>query len=219
MRKAMRPAPRFQHFSLPEDDRVTSFVPSRVYPARHTLFGQGEAVEDVLYLRHGLVKLVSGHSDGREERIIGLRADGWVIGAAAAILGEPYVATAVTVVASHVARMSVNEFRQRLQLDRALSGAVHRMHAREVYTELAQAGAGSGSARARLVQLYWNLAPPENRNSPREIRVQVPLRQWEIAQLIGVAPPYLCQLMTELEVDGVLRREQGAVVLHAPLLG
>ncbi len=206
-------ATRFGHFSLPVTDRVSSLGTSRTYPARYTFFSQGEGVEDVLYLEHGLVKLVRGNQDGREERIIGLRADGWVIGAAAAILDEPYVATAVTVVPSRIARVAATEFRRRLQTDHELSAAVHRMHAREVYNELTQVTESSISARSRLEHLLRNLASLEPPKGSGEIHVQMPLRQWEVAQIVGVAPPYLCQLMAEMEEDGILRRERGAVVL------
>lgn len=204
---------RFTHFSPPSSDRAPCLGLSRTYPARHTLFNQGDVAEDVFFLEHGLVKLVQAHQDGRDERIIGLRADGWIIAAAAAVLDEPYVTTAVTVVPSTIARIGAADFRGRLQSDPVLASAVHRMHAREIYDELARPSETSTSARSRLERLLIDLASPAEAQGSGEVRSQVPLRQWELAQLVGVAPPYLCQLMAEMTADGTLRREFGTFVL------
>lgn len=209
----LRQVARFAHFSPPSSDRAPRLGLSRTYPARYSLFNQGDVVEDVFYLEHGLVKLVQSHHDGRDERIIGLRADGWIVAAAAAVLDEPYVATVVTVVPCQIARIGAADFRSRLKFDPMLASAVHRMHAREIYDELARPSETSTSARSRFEHLLVDLASPAEAEESGEIRAHVPLRQWEIAQLIGVAPPYLCQLMAEMMADGTLRRECGAFVL------
>ena len=39
--------------------------------------------------------------------------------------------------------------------------------------------------------------------------IRCPLRQWEVAQLVGVTPSYVSQLLGELEREGVVRRERG----------
>lgn len=41
----------------------------------------------------------------------------------------------------------------------------------------------------------------------------LPLKQQEVAQAIGVTPEYLSRLYARLEMEGMLRREKGRVVI------
>lgn len=70
---------------------------------------------------------------------------GWVLGAAAAIANDLYVATAVAVVPSKVAKLDADEFLRLLETDRSLSSHIHGMHAREC----APASPNWGTSRSR----------------------------------------------------------------------
>ena len=204
--------------STPQTSQVARpgvFARAQSYPAAVELFRQGDQPEDVFYLERGLVKLLRNQADG-EERIVGLRSDGWLLGAAAAVMALPFAVTAVTVTAARVARLDAGEFRRRLKDDAGLSWWLHEMHSREVYGQtLHVADLMSISARERLLKFYWRLAPVlETSRAESQVRIENPLRQWEVAQLVGITPQYLCQLMAELEADGDLIRRNGGLILH-----
>jgi CRP/FNR family transcriptional regulator len=152
-----------------------------------------------------------------EEAIVGLRSAGWFLGAAAVVTERPYAVTASTVTPCAIARIRAAPFRQVLKSNGATSWRVHRMHSEEIYAELARAADDrSLSAGERLQRFLKQFLPTlgVTKNSP-SVGVQVPLRHWEIAHVIGVTPQYLCQLFQKLELDGVIRREAQAIVFRS----
>jgi CRP-like cAMP-binding protein len=91
------------------------------------------------------------------------------------------------------------------------------MHSNEVHTELEHVvELNALSARRRFEHLLRRLARALQPSGEDEVRVTIPLRQREIAQLIGVTAPYLSELTRELEVCGWLRREKDSLVLLHP---
>lgn len=213
------PVRDFERFAIPSSIPISEFSPGRLHRAGSQLFSQGDPAQSVFRIEGGLVKLIRSHADGRGERIVGLRARGWVLGAAAAIANELYVATAVAVVTCKVARLGAAAFLQRLGSDHSLMTHILGMHAHEVCSSLTQLGAESISATTRLRQLLVDLASPiRTGDHPHEYRVEIPLRQWELAQLLGVAAPYLSELLSDLETEGALRREgHGVMIIHSDL--
>jgi CRP-like cAMP-binding protein len=200
------PTDSFPAFATRENGPIRDFPLPLGYPAGVNLCRQGEDAQEVFHVEKGLVKLLRLLPSG-EERIVGLRSAGWFVAAAAAILEEPLVATAVTVTDARIARLSAACFRRLLHGNSELSWRIHRMHSLEVYTGLIQiANLSAMEARERLERLLQGLAQCEERRNG-ETRFVVPLRQWEMAQLLGITPPYLCQLLKELQEEGVLRRE------------
>lgn len=177
-------------------------------PIQHSagavLIEQGETARDVFHVASGLVKLQRVQPDG-QELIVGLRSSGWILGAAAAIVEKPYPATAITVTPCYLARIEASRFRNRVFTDRQLSWRIHRMHGEEIYEQAAAAADHkTAPARKRLERFLARWVPhtvAADKNG--FVPVELPLRQWEIAQLIGVTPQYLCQLFAELEREGV----------------
>jgi CRP/FNR family transcriptional regulator len=187
----------------------------RTYPPAVEFLRQGDPSGEVFLVHGGLVKLLRSHPNG-EKRILGLRAAGWLIGAAAAVLQRPHAVTAVTVSSCRLACVGAEEFRRLVKTDPLLSWRLHEMHSREVYDERVEAAElTAASARERLWHFLRGLAPATvAEGNGAEVRVEVPLRQWEMAQLIGVTPSYLCQLLGELDRAGVVRKEGDYLVLR-----
>jgi CRP/FNR family transcriptional regulator len=186
-----------------------SWGPVENYPAGIVLFRQGESPEVVYGIEQGWVKLVRIEEDG-QAMIVGVRSRGWILGAASALAQKAHAVTAETVTWCRLRRMKVEAFRHLVQRDEAFSWYVHQMHAREVYRQLEQvAGLGCQRARRRLEHLLRELAEEQGGG-----RVRCPLRQWELAQVVAVTPSYLSQLLGELEREGVLRRENGWIVIE-----
>jgi CRP/FNR family transcriptional regulator len=191
------------------DDALTHALP---YPAGVTLCRQGEPIREVFHIQRGLVKLMRVNASGKE-RIVGLRSSGWFVGAAAVILGEPAVATAVTLTATEMSRMCAAIFRQRIQTDVGLSWRIHHMHSREIDVDLIESGdLHAVRSRDRLVAFLRALPATPGAGPSEGHRVILPLRQWELGQLLGMTAPYVCRLLRDLEREGTLRR-RGSVFL------
>jgi len=170
------------------------------YPPGVVLFRQGERCERVYEIEQGWVKLVRVEEEG-EAMIVGVRGRGGILGAAAVLIGQEHGVTAETVTWCRLRRMWAEEFRDRVRRDEAFSWRVHQMQAWEIYRQWERVvGLGCQRARRRLEQVLKELAGEGGR---------CPLRQWEVAQLVGVTPSYVSQLLGELEREGVVRRERG----------
>jgi CRP-like cAMP-binding protein len=202
-------------FALEGDDRAEGLPASQAYPPGVELFQQETPAEDVFFVRRGLVKLLFLQPDGHEI-IVGLRSQGWFLGSAPVLLGKPYAATAVTVTNCRLSRIRASEFRHLIRANGRLSWQLHEMHSLELSRYLSLVtDLGCLTARQRLGRLFAELAPLLSQGtSGQGTRIRMPLRQWEIAQLIAVTPQYLCQLLQDMEREGVLKREKGAFVLH-----
>lgn len=186
------------------------------YPSRVALFQQDDEPDGVFLLREGLVKLMRLDHDGRET-IVGLRASGWLIGASAVILNRPHTLSACTVVPSRVSWLTGEVFRTQMKRDAELSWRLHEMQSEEVYSAQHHVADLHGHcARTRLETFLRRLAGTlRSPAAEKEVRLTIPLRQWEIAQLIGVTAPYLNELIREMESEGRLRRERNTIVLNA----
>jgi len=198
-------------------EALNRVAPAQAYTAGTELFRQGSAVQDVYFIDQGLVKLIRLEPDGRE-MIVGLRFPGWVIAAAAAIIQQSHLTTGITMCGCRLRRISSETFRDLLQRDAQFSWLVHRMHSHEVYDQVARlVQLGCASARHRLEQLLWQLIIAlEPDGLKKETKLALPLKQWEIAELIAVTPAYLSRIYNELERAGVLRRRNGWLIIHDP---
>ena len=89
------------------------------------------------------------------------------------------------------------------------------MHSEEVYSQLIRAADRDLlSARERLEHFLQQIAEATHPSGLEGDRKAVlPLRQWEIAQLIGVTPQWLSRLFHELEEVGTLRRQSEGFLL------
>jgi CRP/FNR family transcriptional regulator len=170
------------------------------YPPGVRLFIQGHPSTDVFYLERGLVKLTSTQPSG-EAAIIALRAAGWFLGAAAALLEQRHCVTAVTMVPCSLSRLPASLFRRLLRLDAELSWRVHEAHAEEICAQLTETVERVClPAKKRLERFLGQLAiaATADREQPAR-RIVLPLKRWEIAPLISVSPQYLSGLFRELE--------------------
>jgi DNA-binding Lrp family transcriptional regulator len=45
------------------------------------------------------------------------------------------------------------------------------------------------------------------------IGVRLPLKYWEIAQLVGITPEHLSRILRQLEQEGIIKRKDGRLVI------
>jgi CRP/FNR family transcriptional regulator len=200
---------------LPIEDRVAfcGLSPVTIFPTLTELFTQGSPSHGVFCLHSGLAKLINLGRDG-DEFIVGLRSSGWILGAAAVMIQEPYPVTAVTVTPCCLHFIPSADFRRLVDLDAEFARHLLQLYSREVYDQTSQmAMLGTLKARQRLERLLAQLIPPHEQN---ETRLKLPLKFEEVAQLIAVKPEHLSRVLKQLEDEGLIRRDKGWIIVSDP---
>lgn len=190
-----------------------SLISKEILPST-TLFVQGAPSGEVIYLERGLVKLIRLNENGQDFGI-GLQSSGSLLGAASVIVQEPYPSTAVTVTKCVLIRIPADLFLELARTDEQLCWYLHEFHSLEVHRHAGQLAAFTQlSARQRferlLLQLISSTPATERQNS---MKLQLPLRHWEIAQLIGVRPEHLSRILQQVKQDGILHEENGCMIV------
>jgi CRP/FNR family cyclic AMP-dependent transcriptional regulator len=199
---------------LPGWKELHGLTPAQVYPRGVELFSQGSPPDEVLYVDSGLVKLVRADRDGTET-ILGLAVAGAWLGSASAIVRAPSPVAAVTCTRVLLQRIPARVFCDLLEQDPNLSRLIHHAHARELCRQTSWlAQLTSLSSRERLERVIRQLILSLGLHaSARGIRLQFPLRHWEIARLIAVTPEHLSRLLKQMQLDGLIHREKGWLIV------
>jgi len=180
---------------------------------------QGVLPPAVYLIEEGIVKLVRWEADNAEPLVVGTRSCGWLLGAPAALLDQPLVASAETVTRCRLQVIDAGRFRA---LVRSSGGSVawdlHRLHAQEICMQMQLAGVGTLCARQRLERLLDELVREDTVNAQRRepMRLHLPFKQRELAELIHVTPQWLSRLFRELEAEGVVRWAGPSLLLVNP---
>jgi len=191
----------------------TELGEAQAYTAAVELFRQGNKPDGVFFIERGLVKLVRVEKGG-SELIVRVSERGAFLGAESVIIEEAYPVTATTLTTSSFRRISAPAFRKLLMQNSSLSWHLHQAHSHEISDQMIRvAQLGCSSARTRFEELIWQLILTMELNlSASEIRLDMPLRNWEIAELIAVTPEHFSRMPREMETEGVLRRHKGWLI-------
>jgi CRP-like cAMP-binding protein len=146
-----------------------------------------------------------------------VRQSGTLIGVEAAIAHEPNLASAVTVTECSLKRFPTRQFCEVIRQYPDLSWHLHQLNA----SELLEARAAllelkSHSADRRLKRLLLQVIPELGSTHRHNGSVRLPLRHWEIAQVLGVTPEHLSRLLKRLEKEGFLDRKDSFLVIPVP---
>lgn len=190
-------------------------APALAYSEGTVLFKQGAAARDVYLLEQGLVKVIFLDPGGEEVIIELCSAPGTLIGASCAVLGKHAVSAAVVTRNTRMRRVAASSFIELIRQNVEMSWQLHKLHCAQ-HLELLDRSAQLGylSVRERVEQLIWNLASAcELVPTPKGLRMQLPLKYRELAQLITVSPEHLCRVLGVIEKEGLIRREKGWLYL------
>jgi CRP-like cAMP-binding protein len=182
-------------------------------PAGVCLHAQGETITDVILIHDGIVKQVRVEPDGHE-LILGLRVAGDFLGSTAAMLDRPLQASAITLTDCRIRRMPVREFLDHLS-DPEFSLQLHRLHSREIHDNIQRmAQLGCLRSRQRLEQVLRDFAITNGRGPGAHL--QLPMRHYEMARWIGVTPEHLSRLLHQMQDEGLIRVDAGAITVPDP---
>jgi CRP/FNR family cyclic AMP-dependent transcriptional regulator len=189
----------------------------RVFPPQHIIFSQGESPHTVCLICNGLVKLTRTEFDGKRA-IVGLREKGWLLGAAAILQGLPYASTAETVTRSKLCFVPIEQFQYAMETNTSFSKWVSMILSREVYSSVLDISNQSClSGRQRLEYFLLEIIQAQkNWNTEKTVKIPVPLKHWEIAQLLGLTPEYLSRLIKQMENEGIIGRENDWLIYRNP---
>jgi CRP/FNR family cyclic AMP-dependent transcriptional regulator len=186
-------------------------------PGRSEIFRQGTPVDMVYLIERGLIKL-SHYSPGGRETLVGLRRPYWLLGATPAIQDKLRSVTATTLspcALRFITRQQFNDLSEDLAFSRFLtcvlsleiSGNVKRMIA-----------LSSLSGEERVMQLVAEIITAQ---IPCEVNDKIslafPLKQNQIAQILGMSPEHLSRLMGRLERRGLFSHSRGTITIARPL--
>lgn len=190
------------------------FGPAQVYPPAVELFRQDVLLREVIYIEAGVVKLVRAEPGG-QEAILHLALSGAWLGTAAVIAGIPTPASAITCTESRVLRAPAETFRRLLKENAAFAECIQEVHARELCRQIGWMGQLSSlTSRQRLARTVRQLiAALGLQPTGSGIRLHLPLRHWELAQLVAVTPEHLSRLLRDMEAEGVIKRSKTWVIV------
>ena len=162
----------------------------------------------------GVVKLTRLNKDGNE-MILSLRSTGWIGGTASAILHRPHFVTAVTLTECHLLRVPLGVFLDLAKKNSDFCWHLHQQHSIDCYDQLDQlVGLRYLTAKQRLERLICELIRAMNVNeSQKFVRLRLPLKYWEVAQLIGVTPEHLSRVLKRAEEERTILRENGSLIV------
>jgi CRP-like cAMP-binding protein len=197
--------------SLQQDSSV---IPKAYLPGVE-VFRQGCPAREVHCIDRGLVKLIRLDEDG-QELIVGLHSRGAILGAASLIVGKPHPVTAKTLSECSIQQIPRDAFLDLAMTDGRFAWYLQQFHSSQVYDQAAHlAGLKYRSARQRLERALWQLmVAVELDKRPAPVKFAMPLKYWEIAQLIAVTPEHLSRVLKELEHDGVVVREKNNLLVY-----
>jgi len=189
-------------------------APSQEFPASTALFLQGDQPREVFYIEQGMAKLIYLSESG-QEFAVGLQSQDSLLGAASVIIQEPYPFTAITITGCALRRIPADLFLHLAKTDEQFCWYLHEVHSHEVHRQVSQLAALKYmSARQRfenlLLQFLSSIPIHEKQTS---MRIRLPLKHWEIAQLIGIRPEYLSRILQQIKQEGVLREENGYMIV------
>ena len=178
------------------------------------LFRQGSPATDLYLIEKGLVKLVRLTDDARE-MIIGLRSRGSALGAASIIVQKPHQVTAVALTDCRLRRVPLQLFLNLARTNPQISWFLLHDHSRKVYDQAAQlVGLRYLTARQRFEQVLWQLGSSiADGCQIRMLRLHLPLKLWEMAQLVGITPEHLSRVLKQAEDEGVVLRDNGFLII------
>jgi CRP/FNR family transcriptional regulator len=183
------------------------------YPTGTALMRQGEPVRTVYYIREGRIKLEHSDSDGSTV-IAGLLDVGSFVGAGETFLGLPALVTAVTLVTMRTCNFSVGAFRELASNDHSFLFYVCMALSRDSRQQTIHSIELGANACRRLEHFLSHLAAHSGRKASNPVKVRLPLKHMELAQLLAITPTHLARLLRQLEREGVIQRQKGWIMLR-----
>jgi CRP-like cAMP-binding protein len=195
-------------------EQVSSLAPAQEYPAGIELFKQEVPARDVYLIESGLIKLMAVEQNDREI-LVGLRSPGWIVGSASVILNKKYAFSATTLTGCRLRRVTAEAFLRLLRNDQEFAWFFQQMQSHELHEQLTQlVEFGCLSARDKLEHLLSRMISALVPKGPeRKVRLKLPLKHRELAELLSITPEHLSRVLREMQQEGLVFKEKGWICI------
>ena len=171
------------------------------------LLRQDTVPESALVLLEGILKLIHRLPDGRST-VVGLRGAGALLGTESVLARRPHLVSVVTVTACRARRIPRRRFAEITGSGGALSSWALGARFAEQECQVRQAAALARlDARERLESHFEFVRTELGVSTAGGEDIPLPLRDWELAQLLAVTPSYLSRLLQEQQAQGRIVRQ------------
>ena len=206
---------------LSTEGNLHDWGPTQFYPPNTEIYHQEASANAVYLIERGLVKLTWLDPDGHEV-IVGLRRRHWLIGAPAVFLERRFAYTVTTLIPCCLRCISAKEFLGMVNTNTKFSRELLRTFSEEIYSQgIKVAMLGCMPARDRLTRFFCELVHEQKQASclselQKPMKLLVPLKLKELAQLIAISPEHLSRIFRDLEQQGIIQRDNGRLILTDP---
>jgi len=130
----------------------------------------------------------------------------------------PYATTAETITRSKLCFVPIEQLKQEMDTNARFSQWISTIFSREVYFSTHSICERSClSGRQRLEKFLWELVQAQDGVDLKgSIKIQMVLKNWEVAQLLSISPQYLCSLLRQLEGEGIVKRKESWLIIPQP---
>jgi CRP-like cAMP-binding protein len=191
--------------------------PVQIYPSYTEIIRQDTSCNAVYFLKSGDVKLTWADQDGHEV-IAGLRHQNWLIGAPSVVLGKPYSFTITTLTQCALRCISAQKFLDLVNANTDFSLHLMKLLSQEIFNHAKTlVTLGCVPARDRLKYLLLKFIPEMSSKIGHDkyIKINLPLKHKEMAQIIAVTPEHLSRILREMERHDEIKREKdGTIVVN-----
>ena len=186
-----------------------------VFPKGAVLFVEGQSPRGVFMLCTGSVKLTTCSSDGKAI-ITRIAEGGEVLGLSAAVSGNPYLATAETLVPCQVNFIRREDFLRFLKdngsaclrVSEHLSNNYH-----NAFEQVRSLGL-SHTASEKLAKLILEFAAKNSRESEKGICLKLTLTHEEIAQMIGASRETVTRLLGDFKNKQMIQIKGSTLIIR-----
>jgi CRP/FNR family cyclic AMP-dependent transcriptional regulator len=184
------------------------------YSPGEFLVREGELTRNVLIVRSGHVRVLTGDADGRP-LLVALRLPGDILGELATLVDGPRTATLQALDAVSVLTMHGPRFAMLCQTQPKLAWVLLGIVANRLrdggFLGVAVSG---GSSMRRVAVLLLELAVRYGRPSGEDIELTPPATQEELAFTVGISRETLARVLRELRGHGVITTGRGRYTIH-----
>ncbi len=208
----------FESFLSEPHCRIYGWGPPQTYPAHTEILRQDTSSNAVYFIEKGSVKLTWMDEEGHEV-IAGLRHKHWIIGAPAVLLERPYSFTVTTLTECALRCISAQNFLYLVKTNKEFAQHLIRLLSQAIFSHgKSLVIMGCTSAKDRLKNLLCKFVPDMDlqTGSQDQLRIHLPLKNKELAQILAVTPEHLSRLLKELERQQFIRREENDLILLNP---
>ena len=214
LRSALEAVPLFRDLEPDDLTMLVGTVRARRFRKGEVIFHQGDPGDALHIILTGRVK-ISSPSDSGVEAILATLRPGEFFGSLALLDGEPRSATATAIEVTETLVLPRDRFRQLVSdvaaiRDHVFAELAHELRRLTNHVEELHFLDIAGRLAARLTRLAEEQGIPSD---DREIRLDGPITQSELAAMVGSTRQSVNKLLGYLVDDGLIRIERDAIVI------